>query len=113
MFAVSLKYYDISLLQEFRFMKSWMKSPNSTLNLNTTEDTSGGGTVMEPSKRRYFVQSATKNPFDEKPDEDENEDFFAGSLVIKVYLFSITFFYPLHDGLVSLIRSLKPRCLIN
>ncbi|XP_011444074.3 syndetin isoform X1 [Magallana gigas] len=66
--------------QEFRFMKSWMKSPNSTLNLSTTEDTSGGGTVMEPSKRRYFVQSATKNPFDEKPDEDENEDFFAGSL---------------------------------
>lgn len=87
-----------------------MKSPNSTLNLSTTEDTSGGGTVMEPSKRRYFVQSATKNPFDEKPDEDENEDFFAGSLVIKVYLISITFFYPLHD---SLIRSLKPCCLIN
>lgn len=26
------------------------------------------------------MQSATKNPFDEKPDEDENEDFFAGSL---------------------------------
>lgn len=26
------------------------------------------------------MQSATKNPFDEKPDEDENEDFFTGSL---------------------------------
>lgn len=58
-----------------------MKSPNSTLNLSTTEDSSGGGSVMESSKRRYFMQSATKNPFDEKPDEDENEDFFAGSLV--------------------------------
>lgn len=66
-------------------MKSWMKSPNSTLNLSTTEDSSGGGSGMESSKRRYFMQSATKNPFDEKPDEDENEDFFTGSLVKLVF----------------------------
>lgn len=76
---VKLSFSYVQLL-EFRFMKSWMKSPNSTLNLSTTEDSSGGGSGMESSKRRYFMQSATKNPFDEKPDEDENEDFFTGSL---------------------------------
>lgn len=76
---VKLSFSYVQLL-EFRFMKSWMKSPNSTLNFSTTEDSSGGGSGMESSKRRYFMQSATKNPFDEKPDEDENEDFFTGSL---------------------------------
>lgn len=76
---VKLSFSYVQLL-EFRFMKSWMKSPNSTLNLSTTEDSSGGGSGMESSKRRYFMKSATKNPFDEKPDEDENEDFFTGSL---------------------------------
>lgn len=61
-------------------MKSWMKSPNTSLNSSTADDLSEGG-VLNSSKRRYFVEEAGKNPFDEKPDEDENEDFFSGSWV--------------------------------
>ncbi|XP_048779720.2 syndetin-like isoform X2 [Ostrea edulis] len=68
----------LPLKQEFRFMKSWMKSPNTSLNSSTADDLSEGG-VLNSSKRRYFVEEAGKNPFDEKPDEDENEDFFSGS----------------------------------
>ncbi|XP_062608119.1 syndetin-like isoform X1 [Saccostrea cucullata] len=68
----------LPLIQEFRFMKSWMKSPNVSLNSSTTTDPSEEG-VLAPPKRRYFTQEEERNPFDEKPDEDENEDFFSGS----------------------------------
>lgn len=94
-------------------MKLWMKFFNLILNLSIIEDILGGGIVMEFFKRRYFVQSVIKNLFDEKFDEDENEDFFVGLLVIKVYLILIIFFYFLYDGFISLIRSLKLCCLIN
>jgi hypothetical protein len=60
-----------------------MKSPNTSLNSSTTDDLAEGGALDTP-KRRYFMVEAGKNPFDEKPDEDENEDFFSGSWV-KIY----------------------------
>ncbi|XP_022337065.2 syndetin-like isoform X3 [Crassostrea virginica] len=66
------------LNQEFGFMKSWMKSSAMTLNSSSTEDATDT-TMMGSTRRRYFMQQAERNPFDEKPDEDENEDFFSGS----------------------------------
>lgn len=74
-------------------MKSWMKSSAMTLNSSSTEDATDT-TMMGSTRRRYFMQQAERNPFDEKPDEDENEDFFSGSWVLFLFPFNYNHMKP-------------------
>ncbi|XP_033752043.1 syndetin-like isoform X2 [Pecten maximus] len=77
---------NFTLLQllEFRFMKSWTRSPTTNSLVNSQYVAEGEESLPNGDHRgggeRYFDQYKDEgSPFDVQPDEEENEDVFSGS----------------------------------
>lgn len=76
---------NFTLLQllEFRFMKSWTRSPTTNSLVNSQQEAEGDQSLPNGHHRggeRYFDQYKEEgSPFDVQPDEEENEDVFSGS----------------------------------